>query len=132
MHDHEHRLFPFREHRERRGLSQQEVADRMGCSPQKVSLIELGERPLRVRDLEAYAGAIGERAVIELRGSEGTAADALRELAGALPEDRCRLLVRLAAAMAELDPESVEREVTLLEVRAGIVDLPRPGRRELG
>lgn len=45
--------------REYRGLTQEQVADRMDISPQQVSRIETGKRPYTQATLEGFAHAFG-------------------------------------------------------------------------
>lgn len=124
----------LRDHRERRSISQQAVADRLGCTPQKVSLIENGRRALKVSDVEAYASAIGERLLIELRAEEGSSAlEDLHHLVAGASEVTAAQLLRVAQIFARMDEATADREITILEARVGLVDIPRrppPARRE--
>lgn len=49
------------EHRRRLGLSQTEVAARMGTSQSAVARLERGDADVRLSTLERYAGALGRR-----------------------------------------------------------------------
>lgn len=42
---------PLREYRDKRGLSQQELADKLGVSRQMVGLVETGERRIAAEDV---------------------------------------------------------------------------------
>ncbi|HZN73174.1 MAG TPA: helix-turn-helix domain-containing protein [Micromonosporaceae bacterium] len=56
-------------HRQASGLSQAEVAERMGTSQPAVARLEGGTVDIRLSTLERYAAAIGRR--IELRLEDG-------------------------------------------------------------
>lgn len=52
--------------RTRAGLSQAEVAARMGTSQSTVARLESGRNPPSLRTLDRYASATGSRAVVKL------------------------------------------------------------------
>ena len=57
--------------RQAAGLSQTEVAARMGTSQSAVARLEAGEADLRMSTLERYAAAIGSQLSWRLEGSAG-------------------------------------------------------------
>ncbi len=57
----------FVEHRSRLGLSQTEVAARMGTSQSAVARLESGDADVRLSTLERYAAALGHRLDIRLQ-----------------------------------------------------------------
>jgi predicted transcriptional regulator len=57
----------FVEHRSRLGLSQTEVAARMGTSQSAVARLESGDADVRLSTLERYAAALGQRLDIRLQ-----------------------------------------------------------------
>jgi transcriptional regulator with XRE-family HTH domain len=59
------------EHRRTLGLSQTEVAARMGTSQSTVARLEAGEVDPRLSTLERYAQALGGRLEVELRFAPG-------------------------------------------------------------
>ena len=52
--------------RARAGLSQADVAQRMGTTQSAVARLESGQRPPSLRSVQRYAQAIGCRAVVRL------------------------------------------------------------------
>ena len=58
-------------HRQTSGLSQTEVAARMGTSQSAVARLESGEADLRLSTLEKYASAVGQRLDVRLTDDEG-------------------------------------------------------------
>jgi ribosome-binding protein aMBF1 (putative translation factor) len=58
-------------HRQSAGLSQTEVAARMGTSQSAVARLEAGEADLRVSTLERYAAAIGSQINWQVRLDDG-------------------------------------------------------------
>ena len=52
--------------RARAGLSQAEVAQRMGTTQSVVARLESGRRPPSLRTVQRYAQAVGARAVVRL------------------------------------------------------------------
>ncbi len=65
------------------GLSQKELAAKMGCGQAKVSKLEAGEdADLRLRDVIAYLQAIGPEAKVSVTVGGGIAAVAVAEPAG--------------------------------------------------
>lgn len=62
--------FLLREAREAAGLTQRELAERLGCSQQAVARAERWESNPTVGLVERWAAATGRRAVIELRPDE--------------------------------------------------------------
>ncbi|MDE1952346.1 MAG: helix-turn-helix transcriptional regulator [Betaproteobacteria bacterium] len=52
--------------RARAGLSQAEVAQRMGTTQSVVARLESGKRPPSLRSVQRYAQAVGARAVVRL------------------------------------------------------------------
>ncbi|NNM65475.1 MAG: helix-turn-helix transcriptional regulator [Burkholderiales bacterium] len=52
--------------RVRAGLSQAEVAQRMGTTQSVVARLESGKRPPSMRSVQRYAQAVGARAVVRL------------------------------------------------------------------
>jgi DNA-binding Xre family transcriptional regulator len=57
------------------GLSQTEVAARMGTSQSAVARLETGDADVRVSTLERYAAAIGSQLAWQARAQPGAAAD---------------------------------------------------------
>ena len=57
----------FVEHRSRLGLSQTEVAARMGTSQSAVARLESGDADVRLSTLERYAAALGQRLEVRLQ-----------------------------------------------------------------
>ncbi|MET9020347.1 helix-turn-helix transcriptional regulator [Actinopolymorpha sp. NPDC004070] len=55
--------------RRRSGLSQTQVAARMGTSQSAVARLEAGEADVRLSTLERYAAAVGHRLDVRLGGS---------------------------------------------------------------
>ena len=54
--------------RTRAGLSQAEVAQRMGTTQSVVARLESGRRPPSLRTVQRYAQAVGARAVVRIEG----------------------------------------------------------------
>ena len=54
--------------RARAGLSQAEVAQRMGTTQSVVARLESGRRPPSLRTVQRYAQALGARAVVRIEG----------------------------------------------------------------
>ncbi len=54
--------------RARAGLSQAEVAQRMGTTQSVVARLESGRRPPSLRTVQRYAHAVGGRAVVRIEG----------------------------------------------------------------
>jgi predicted transcriptional regulator len=54
------------EHRQASGLSQAEVAERMGTSQPAVARLEAGSVDVRLSTLERYAAAVGRRLEVRL------------------------------------------------------------------
>lgn len=54
--------------RARAGLSQAEVAQRMGTTQSVIARLESGKRPPSLRTVQRYAQAVGARAVIHIEG----------------------------------------------------------------
>ncbi|WP_167344584.1 helix-turn-helix domain-containing protein [Amycolatopsis thermoflava] len=54
--------------RKRLGISQEEIADRMGMQRPQVSMFETGRREPRLSTLMRYADALGARLGIEVTG----------------------------------------------------------------
>lgn len=52
--------------RARAGLTQEEVAARMGTTQSTVARLESGKRPPSLRTVQRYAQAVGSRAVLRL------------------------------------------------------------------
>jgi DNA-binding XRE family transcriptional regulator len=52
--------------RARAGLTQQEVADRMGTTQSTVARLESGKRVPSLRTVQRYAAAVGARAVVRI------------------------------------------------------------------
>ena len=52
--------------RARAGLSQSEVAQRMGTTQSVVARLESGKRPPSLRTVQRYAQAVGARAVVRI------------------------------------------------------------------
>lgn len=52
--------------RSRAGLTQEEVAERMGTTQSTVARLESGKRPPSLRTVQRYAQAVGARAVLRL------------------------------------------------------------------
>lgn len=52
--------------RARAGLTQTEVAERMGTSQSMVARLESGKRPPSLRTVQRYAQAVGARAVVRI------------------------------------------------------------------
>lgn len=52
--------------RARAGLTQQEVAERMGTTQSTVARLESGKRPPSLRTVQRYAQAVGCRAVVRI------------------------------------------------------------------
>lgn len=52
--------------RARAGLTQEEVAQRMGTTQSTVARLESGKRPPSLRTVQRYAQAVGARAVLRL------------------------------------------------------------------
>jgi predicted transcriptional regulator len=52
--------------RARAGLSQAEVAQRMGTTQSVVARLESGKRPPSLRSVQRYAQAVGARAVVRI------------------------------------------------------------------
>ncbi|MGL4187733.1 MAG: helix-turn-helix domain-containing protein [Sphaerotilus sulfidivorans] len=52
--------------RARAGLTQQEVAERMGTTQSTVARLEGGKRPPSLRTVQRYAQAVGCRAVVRI------------------------------------------------------------------
>jgi transcriptional regulator with XRE-family HTH domain len=57
------------------GLSQTEVAARMGTSQSAVARLEAGELDVRLSTLERYAAALGQRLEINLEGGPNVRED---------------------------------------------------------
>ncbi len=53
--------------RARAGLSQAEVAQRMGTTQSMVARLESGKRPPSLRSVQRYAQAVGARAVVRIK-----------------------------------------------------------------
>jgi DNA-binding XRE family transcriptional regulator len=66
--------FLLREAREAAGLTQRELAERLGCSQQAVARAERWESNPTVGLVERWAAATGRRVVLELRAEEQLAA----------------------------------------------------------
>lgn len=62
--------FLLREAREAAGLTQRELAERLGCSQQAVARAERWESNPTVGLVERWAAATGRRVVLELRPEE--------------------------------------------------------------
>lgn len=54
--------------RARAGMSQAEVAQRMGTTQSVVARLESGRRPPSLRTVQRYAQAVGARAVVRIEG----------------------------------------------------------------
>ncbi|MDE2267804.1 MAG: helix-turn-helix transcriptional regulator [Betaproteobacteria bacterium] len=54
--------------RARAGLSQAEVAQRMGTTQSVIARLESGKRPPSLRSVQRYAQALGARAVVRIEG----------------------------------------------------------------
>ena len=54
--------------RARAGLTQAEVAQRMGTTQSVVARLESGRRPPSLRTVQRYAQAVGGRAVVRIEG----------------------------------------------------------------
>ena len=63
------------EQRRSAGLSQTEVAARMGTSQSAVARLEAGDADVRASTLERYAAAIGSQITWQLRGQPAAGAD---------------------------------------------------------
>jgi DNA-binding XRE family transcriptional regulator len=63
------------EQRRSAGLSQTEVAARMGTSQSAVARLETGDADVRVSTLERYAAAIGSQLAWQARAQSGTGPD---------------------------------------------------------
>ncbi len=57
--------------RSRAGLTQEEVALRMGTTQSTVARLESGKRPPSLRSVQRYAQAVGARAVLRLESTPG-------------------------------------------------------------
>jgi DNA-binding XRE family transcriptional regulator len=57
--------------RARAGLTQDEVAARMGAAQSTVARLESGKRPPSLRTLQRYAQAVGGRAVVRIEPVRG-------------------------------------------------------------
>ena len=57
--------------RARAGLTQDEVAARMGTTQSTIARLESGKRPPSLRTLQRYAQAVGGRAVIRIEPVRG-------------------------------------------------------------
>ena len=61
--------------RARAGLTQQQVAERMGTTQSTVARMESGKRPPSLRTVQRYAQAVGARAVLRIPDFESGAFD---------------------------------------------------------
>ena len=52
--------------RSRAGLTQEEVAQRMGTTQSTIARLESGKRPPSLRTVQRYAAAVGARAVVRI------------------------------------------------------------------
>jgi transcriptional regulator with XRE-family HTH domain len=91
-----------------RGLSQEEIAERLGCTQSRVSKLEAGtDAALALGDLEGYADALGLNVRIVLMDKETTDVDEVKYHAvtiNKLMDD----LTRRAPGPADRPPLSIE------------------------
>jgi len=94
----------LRQHRERRGLSLDQVARRVGLGKTGVQAIETGRSGASLDRLEELAAAVGAEVVVTVRTTgETEVASELAAAAAALSPGRRALLLRVAVAAAEVD-----------------------------
>jgi ribosome-binding protein aMBF1 (putative translation factor) len=68
--------------RQTAGLSQTEVAARMGTSQSAIARLEAGTSDVRASTLERYAAAVGSEITWKLQGGDGTPPPAAPETGG--------------------------------------------------
>jgi transcriptional regulator with XRE-family HTH domain len=124
-----------------KGLSQKDIADRLGCTQSRVSKLENGcDDDVRLRDLVAYCDALGLHCGIVLSGQHPTAVDQikyhafsirtiLQDLVDLVGQDQVMStgvaklhietlvnLVRLVAESAEKLPNNPETEAPYIRI----------------
>jgi transcriptional regulator with XRE-family HTH domain len=78
--------------RARRGLTQADVAEKMGCTQSRISKLESArDVDLTLGDLARYAGAVGYRLGVVLEPTEMTAVGRVKRLASQIREELSRL-----------------------------------------
>lgn len=94
----------LRRHRERRGLSLDQVGRRVGLGKTGVQAIETGRSGASVGRLEEVAAAVGAEIVVTVRAAgDAEVASELATAAALLSPERRALLLRVALAAAEVD-----------------------------
>jgi transcriptional regulator with XRE-family HTH domain len=71
-----------------RGLSQQDIAEKLGCTQSRISKLETAaDADLRLGDLAGYAAALGLRPVIVLEPKNATAVDRVKRHASRIKKE---------------------------------------------
>lgn len=126
----------LRKLRDEAGLTQQELADKIGINRSFISQVERYDKDLTVSLLGRWALACGARLELvregeELAGLEEEEREVIRALRGLAPE-RQRLLLDLASCIGRLEPypfESVRQQVDLARRSCGSEDAEGEGRK---
>lgn len=98
------------------GISQTDMATKLGITKQSLSLMESGKRKLTLAKAKALADALGHELVIEVLPKEAAVPLSLfRELGRLSPDDQL-YLAELAAELPGLEPHQREAVLELAKV----------------
>lgn len=102
--------------REKEGLTQEQTAERLHCTPQAVSLREKSKRELRISQIFEYARAIGYEFLWEFRprGRDRKDLEVLLTLVAKLNERDVQMLIEIASVLPRL--EALPREMLVSQV----------------